>query len=148
MSGPLSQTMLAHRLMAKAQIVAGTEGQLKLLQAIFSAYHEQEMDIGSEDVLADLAEEQGILSRDEVRVVLRLTDLRVSDPDLCESVQALSFLQSEELFTKVDDQIKEARAKGVTGVPFTIIDGRWAVSGGQPAPIFVQVSILRTVGVR
>ena len=49
---------------------------------------------------------------------------------------------------KVDDQIKEARAKGVTGVPFTIIDGRWAVSGGQPAPIFVQVSILRTVGVR
>ena len=71
MAGPLSQTMLAHRLMAKAQIVAGTEGQLKLLQAIFSAYHEQEMDIGSEDVLADLAEEQGILSRDEVRVVLR-----------------------------------------------------------------------------
>ena len=41
---------------------------------------------------------------------------------------------------KVDDQIKEARAKGVTGVPFTIIDGRWAVSGGQPAPVFVQVS--------
>ena len=49
---------------------------------------------------------------------------------------------------KVDDQIKEARAKGVTGVPFTIIDGRWAVSGGQPAPVFVKVSILRTVGVR
>ena len=71
MSGPLSQTMLAHRLMAKAQIVAGHKGQLDLLQAIFSAYHEQEMDIGSEDVLADLAEEQGILSRDEVRVVLR-----------------------------------------------------------------------------
>ena len=69
MSGPLSQTMLAHRLMAKAQIVGGTEAQLKLLQAIFSAYHEQELDIGSEDVLAELAEEQGILSRDEVRVV-------------------------------------------------------------------------------
>ncbi|VDB94308.1 unnamed protein product [Peniophora sp. CBMAI 1063] len=117
MAGPLSQTMLAHRLMAKAQIVAGTEGQLKLLQAIFSAYHEQEMDIGSEDVLAELAEEQGILSRDET----------------------LAFLQSDELLVKVDDQIKEARAKGVQGVPFTIIDGRWAVSGGQPAPVFVQI---------
>ena len=140
--------MLAHRLMAKAQIVAGTEGQLKLLQAIFSAYHEQEMDIGSEDVLADLAEEQGILSRDEVRVVLLLTDLRVSDIDLCESLQTLAFLQSEELFVKVDDQIKEARTKGVTGVPFTIIDGRWAVSGGQPAPVFVQVSLHYTFGVR
>ncbi|KZV61302.1 thioredoxin-like protein [Peniophora sp. CONT] len=117
MSGPLSQTMLAHRLMAKVQAVGGSEAQMTLLQAIFSAYHEQEMDIGSEDVLADIVEEQGILSRDE----------------------AISFLQSDELFTKVDEQIKEARTKGVTGVPFTIIDGRWAVSGGQPAPVFVQI---------
>ena len=29
--------------------------------------------------------------------------------------------------------------KGVTGVPFTIIDGKWAVSGGQTAPVFVKV---------
>lgn len=71
MSGPLCQTMLAHRLMAKAQVIGGSEAQKKLLSAIFSAYHEQELNIGSEDVLADLAEEQGILSRDEVRVMTR-----------------------------------------------------------------------------
>ena len=33
----------------------------------------------------------------------------------------------------------EARKKGVTGVPFTIINGRWAVSGGQTAETYAQV---------
>jgi predicted DsbA family dithiol-disulfide isomerase len=40
---------------------------------------------------------------------------------------------------KVNQQVAEARAKGVTGVPFTIIDGKWAVSGGQSASVFVKV---------
>lgn len=34
----------------------------------------------------------------------------------------------------------EARRKGVTGVPFSIINGRWAVSGGQTAEVYGQVS--------
>ena len=33
----------------------------------------------------------------------------------------------------------EARKKGVTGVPFTIINGRWAVSGGQTSEVYGQV---------
>lgn len=36
----------------------------------------------------------------------------------------------------------EARKKGVTGVPFTIIDGRWAVIGGQTAEVYIQVRVL------
>lgn len=35
----------------------------------------------------------------------------------------------------------EARKKGVTGVPFTIIDGRWAVIGGQTAEVYIQVRV-------
>lgn len=33
----------------------------------------------------------------------------------------------------------EARSKGITGVPMTIIDEKWAVSGGQSSDVFVQV---------
>ena len=33
----------------------------------------------------------------------------------------------------------DVRKKGVTGVPFVVIDGRWAVSGGQSAETYVQV---------
>lgn len=36
--------------------------------------------------------------------------------------------------------MQEARVNGVTGVPFTVIDGKWAVSGGQSADVYVQVS--------
>jgi len=53
--------------------------------------------------------------------------------------EALSFLNSDECLAKVNHQVAEARAKGVTGVPFTIIDGKWAVSGGQSAPVFVKI---------
>ena len=33
----------------------------------------------------------------------------------------------------------EARKKGVNGVPFVVIDGKWAVSGGQTAEVYSQV---------
>lgn len=33
----------------------------------------------------------------------------------------------------------EARKKGISGVPFVIIDGKWAVSGGQTADVYTQV---------
>lgn len=35
----------------------------------------------------------------------------------------------------------DARSKGITGVPMTIIDGKWAVSGGQSSDVFIQVPI-------
>lgn len=52
-------------------------------------------------------------------------------------------MKSDECLAKVNHQVAEARAKGVSGVPFTIIDGKWAVSGGQTAPIFVKVRMIR-----
>jgi predicted DsbA family dithiol-disulfide isomerase len=57
-------------------------------------------------------------------------------------------VNSDECLGKVNHQVAEAREKGVTGVPFTIIDGKWAVSGGQSAPVFVKVRMIRKIAIR
>lgn len=54
--------------------------------------------------------------------------------------QALRFLESDELEKEVNDMCTAARSKGITGVPITIIDSKWAVTGGQSADVYVQVS--------
>jgi hypothetical protein len=56
-------------------------------------------------------------------------------------------MNSDDCLAKVNHQVAEARAKGVTGVPFTIIDGKWAVSGGQSAPVFVKVRMIRKIAI-
>lgn len=33
----------------------------------------------------------------------------------------------------------DARINGITGVPVTIIDGKWAVTGGQQSDVYIQV---------
>lgn len=50
-------------------------------------------------------------------------------------------MQSDELEKEVNAMCDEAKLKGITGVPMTIIDGKWAVSGGQSKDVFVQVSV-------
>lgn len=54
-------------------------------------------------------------------------------------LQAIAFLESDELEAEVNKVADAARAKGITGVPVTVIDGKWAVSGGQSSDVFVQV---------
>jgi len=51
----------------------------------------------------------------------------------------LTFFQTDELEAEVNKVADAARAKGITGVPITVIDGKWAVSGGQSSDVFVQV---------
>ncbi|KAH9995684.1 thioredoxin-like protein [Russula compacta] len=116
-TGPVSSTILAHRLMTKAYEIGGPAAQSALFTPIFRAYYEDDLDIGDPDVLADVAEQAAVMS----------------------SAEALGFLNSDECLTKVNHQVAEARAKGVTGVPFTIIDGKWAVSGGQTTPVLVKI---------
>jgi predicted DsbA family dithiol-disulfide isomerase len=40
---------------------------------------------------------------------------------------------------EVNAEIREAAMLGCTGVPFFVIDRRYAVSGAQPAEVFLQV---------
>ncbi|THH21290.1 hypothetical protein EW146_g234 [Bondarzewia mesenterica] len=116
-SGIVSQSTRAHRLVMKAMAVGGSSAQQALLRLIFKAYMEEEQDIADIDNLSEMAECAGVMSKKE----------------------AAEFLKGVECLAEVEQQVTEARAKGVTGVPFTIIDGKWAVSGGQTADVFVKI---------
>ncbi|CAA7267098.1 unnamed protein product [Cyclocybe aegerita] len=115
--GVMSQTTRAHRLCQKAYKLGGQDLQLPLLCAIFKAHMEDGRDIADINILAELAEESGTMSKD----------------------QAAAFLNSDELEKEVNQMCDEARSKGITGVPMTIIDGKWAVSGGQSSDVFIQI---------
>ena len=67
------------------------------------------------DTLARLSAEVG-LSADEVRDVLA----------------------TDRYAAEVTADIREARALGINGVPFFVIDRRYGISGAQPAELFLQ----------
>jgi hypothetical protein len=56
--------------------------------------------------------------------------------------QAVEYLNSDKDIQEVEDQIEGARKGGVNGVPVLIIDGRWAISGGQTRDVYLQVNYL------
>jgi hypothetical protein len=113
----MSPTTKAHRLVLKAGRLGGQKLQTPLISAIFAASMEEGKDIADSEVLADLASECGVLSREETT----------------------AFIDSDELKKEVEEMSAAARAKGITGVPIIIIDGKWAVSGGQSSDVYVQV---------
>ncbi|KAK7690782.1 hypothetical protein QCA50_005882 [Cerrena zonata] len=86
-------------------------------EGLFKAYFEDAKNVGDIQVLAEIAASVGLLSEKE----------------------AVKFLQSDEYLSEVEKQMVEVRRKGVTGVPFVVIDGKWAVSGGQNAETYVQI---------
>ena len=136
--GVITQTTLAHRLLAKAWHLGGQAKQLPLLEGLFKAYFEEGKNVGDIQVLAEVAASAGLLSEEEVSTLVTSVTGR-STKLLSRSLQALEFLKSDEYLTEVEKQMVEVRRKGVTGVPFVVIDGKWAVSGGQSAETYVQV---------
>jgi len=115
--GVMSQTLRAHRLCQKAYQLGGQDLQIPLLCAIFKAHMEEGKDIADKNVLATLAENTRVMSK----------------------ADAIAFLESAELEKEVNAMCDDIRSKGITGVPMTIIDGKWAVSGGQSSDVFVQI---------
>ena len=86
-----------------------------LADALFAAYFALERDLGDHAHLADAAASAG-LSRAE----------------------ALAYLASDEGGAEVDASQREAYQTGVTGVPFYVLDDRYALSGAQPVEVFLQ----------
>ncbi|GLB40171.1 putative DSBA-like thioredoxin domain containing protein [Lyophyllum shimeji] len=115
--GVMSQSTRAHRLAIKAGKIGGQKYQLPVLCGIFKANLEDNKDIADINVLAEIAESTGMMSKDE----------------------AIQFLHSDELEQEVNDMCENARNIGISGVPMTIIDGKWAISGGQSSDVYVQV---------
>ena len=48
-------------------------------------------------------------------------------------------LTTDRFADAVEADIRQAAAYGATGVPFFVVDGRYGVSGAQPAEVFAQV---------
>lgn len=115
--GVIGHTTYAHRLCFKAAQISGQEAQLNLINAIFTAHMVDSKNISDINVLAEIAESAGLMPKD----------------------QALTFLETDELEDEVNKIAEAARAKGITGVPVIVIDGKWAVSGGQSSDVFVQI---------
>jgi predicted DsbA family dithiol-disulfide isomerase len=86
------------------------------VEALFAAYFAQARDVGDLDVLADVAGSAG-LDANEVRL----------------------YLASDEDETIVRAEDKHARELGIRGVPCSVIERKYMVSGAQPAELFADV---------
>lgn len=106
----VANTRAAHRL---SQFALGEGLQHALIQRIFRAYFTEGQNVGRHDVLTDLAAEVG-LARD----------------------RALEVLESDAFDTEVRADQQQARQLGIRGVPFSVINGKYAVSGAQPLEVF------------
>jgi len=104
-------TFDAHRLLHHA---AAQGKQLELKERLLLATFTEGEPVADRDALARLAKEVGIDDAEEV-----LASDRYSDD------------------VRADEQ--QATAYGISGVPFFVVDGKYGVSGAQPADLLVQV---------
>lgn len=122
----VGNTVDAHRLLHVAVDLehesrdqSGTEStanlQDRLKERLLKAYFTQGLDISEHAVLRDLAVEVG------------LPESRVDEVLLSTAYEA-----------EVGHDQRQAQAYGATGVPFTVIDGRYGISGAQPVEVFVD----------
>ncbi|EDL64649.1 Protein-disulfide isomerase DsbC/DsbG [Bacillus sp. SG-1] len=108
----LTNTFDAHRL----TMYAKTKGLMKeMTDRILHAYYTESKHIGDHDTLTDLAVEIG-LDREAVQKVL-------ASDEMSDAVRA-------------DEQA--AQQIGVSGVPFYLINQKYALTGAQPTEVFVQ----------
>jgi predicted DsbA family dithiol-disulfide isomerase len=106
-------TLSAHALMLLARDDDSID-QNEIAEQLFYAHHVSCEDIGDIDVLVRIAGELGMDS-DAVR-------------------DKLTAVETE---SDVQELIQDSVARGVSGVPFFIINGRFGLSGAQPVDSFV-----------
>jgi predicted DsbA family dithiol-disulfide isomerase len=103
-------TVRAHALTHHA---AAKRTQRALANALFEANFLEGRDIGSTDVLAEIAQKHGF-DRDE----------------------AMRILEDDAELDRARKEASQTAAEGIGGVPFFVFAGRFAVSGAQPAEVF------------
>ena len=108
-------TFDAHRLLFWAGVEGPAGAQLALKRALLKAYHGDDRNISSPDVLVELAAEAG-LPAERAREVLE-------GGEYTEEVR-----QAERFWQEV----------GIHSVPAVIIDRKHLISGGQPSAVFEQ----------
>lgn len=110
-----TNTIDAHRLLHLALETGGPALQRELKEGLLAAYFTRAEDVGDHAVLRGVATAAGL---DSARV-----DAVLAGTDYDDAVAA---------------DIAQARAYGATGVPFFVVDGRFGISGAQPAEVFTQ----------
>ena len=105
-------TFDAHRMLHWA----GLEGRaLELKRALLRAYHGEGRNPGAKDVLVELAGAVGL-----------------------DTVRAKSILESDEFTAEVRDRERHWQQSGVSGVPFVVVNGKYAIEGAQTPEAFEQ----------
>jgi predicted DsbA family dithiol-disulfide isomerase len=109
----LPNTLRAHTLLGAAK-TRGT--QRALARALFDAYFLEGHDIGDPSVLGAIGAKHGFGEE-----------------------EALALLANPEAQAATRAEAADFAAQGIAGVPFTIIDGKYAVSGAQTVETFASV---------
>lgn len=108
-------TLGAHLLLAIAQATPGCDASV-VAEALFHAHHVNCDDLGDVEVLVTLGVTAGL---DEAGLREALADASLA--------------------TQVREQVQQAAARGVSGVPCFIFNDRYAVSGAQPIDAFADL---------
>jgi predicted DsbA family dithiol-disulfide isomerase len=95
---------------------AGLEGRaVELKRALLQAYHGEGRNPGAADVLVELAAAAGL------------------DP-----VRARQIVEGDEFAAEVRERERFWLQRGVGGVPFVVVNGKYAIEGAQPPEAFEQ----------
>ncbi len=108
----LTNSFDAHRLM---QFAVDKGKGAEMNEALFRAFFTDSRHIGDHETLADIAGEVGL-----------------------DRTEALTMLQSERYSEDVRRHEKLGSQLGITGVPFFVINAKYAVSGAQPTDMFTS----------
>lgn len=107
-----TNTFDAHRLTH----YAATQGKhLEMTERLLQAYFTDSLHIGDHEKLADLAAEVGL-----------------------DRTAALAVLANGEYSAQVRNDEQEAKQLGVRGVPYFVINRKYAISGAQPSEVFLE----------
>jgi predicted DsbA family dithiol-disulfide isomerase len=109
-------TVDAHRLLHLALEAGGPRLQGAVKEAMLASYFLRAEAVADHDVLSKVAVDAGL------------------DPGRVADV-----LGSDAYLDEVHADIAQAQAFGASGVPFFVVDRKYAISGAQPAEVFGQV---------
>lgn len=89
--------------------------QLEMVEVLFKAYFEERINLADTENVVTLAESIGL-----------------------DTIKAREILNSDLGTTEVDQLLYQNRLMGVSGVPYYIINDKYAVSGAQPTELFLE----------
>jgi predicted DsbA family dithiol-disulfide isomerase len=113
---PHTSTVDAHRLLHHALAEGGPRLQARLNESLLEAYFGRARSMADAEVLTEAAVSVGL-----------------------ERARVLEVLRGSEYADAVRADLAQARAFGISGVPFFVVDRKFGVSGAQPTEMFASM---------